>query len=311
MLRGNRGVFLALGIVFSALLGLGGGFILLNSATQEEALVEQQTNAKTNAYANRAEVAKERRCRGLPAKSQFQCVREENQAARDGRHNEYDLKAQRMTAIWTRYMGIAAIAGTGFGIIGIALILATFHQNRRSADAAHDANRPWIEAKTDKVRLGISLEQGGRAEFEVLLTNHGNSPATNVFAFGALVAIHGYGIRPKNPILPLIEAKLAMMEKRKKAFGSTIFPSKDDRQPAQADFSSDDFKAVLGDTLDHLRWLLAIGVTYRFGDRVFRTVETFQIAIAPGDVDYAAERTEQRHVFGGNMLVDTLEGYAT
>lgn len=183
MLRGDRGIFLAIGIVFAAVIGLGGSTILLSLATQEEASVNKEFQAKASAYANRAKVGIERRCRALPPQSHFQCVREENQAARDGRHNESDLKAQRLTAIWTRYMGIAAIAGTGFGIIGIALILATFRENKRAADTAQNnfaayqhAERGFVHIDGAKVIDAMGLQESGPS---ILLTisNPGRSGA--------------------------------------------------------------------------------------------------------------------------------------
>lgn len=49
-----------------------------------------------------------------------------------------------VASVWTRHRGLAAIGGTAFGVIGIFLVLSTIRENKRAADAAHDANRPRI-----------------------------------------------------------------------------------------------------------------------------------------------------------------------
>jgi hypothetical protein len=113
------------------------------------------------------------------------------ETARNAQHDERDLETQKATAIWTQYMAYAAIGGTAFGIIGISLVLGTFVQNKRSADAAHDANRPWI-----RVELAKGGIRGWRFENDnpvfltnIVMDNVGKSPALSLsytasFAFG-------------------------------------------------------------------------------------------------------------------------------
>lgn len=55
--------------------------------------------------------------------------------ARQGRDRQFDLEAQMSVAVWTRYMGIAAISGTAFGIVGVALVLLTFMEQRQTTRA--------------------------------------------------------------------------------------------------------------------------------------------------------------------------------
>ena len=53
------------------------------------------------------------------------------------------------------YIGfwVASLGGL-LGIVGTAFLIFTFRENRRSADAAHDANRPWIEVT---IPVGITF----------------------------------------------------------------------------------------------------------------------------------------------------------
>jgi hypothetical protein len=75
-------------------------------------------------------------CGRLPATDQPRCVQGTEQAARENQREEQDLAAQNMTAWWTKIMGIAALVGMTLSAIGVWLILATFRENRKSADAA-------------------------------------------------------------------------------------------------------------------------------------------------------------------------------
>ena len=181
-----RGYIVA-GLIISVLVGLGGASFLLTNTARQQASIEQKADAKAYAYAHRANVTKEGRCRPLAAPSRFECEQEENQTAREGQHNEYDLKAQQVTAIWTRAMGIAAIAGTGFGIIGVTLVLGTFWENKRAADAAHEANRAWLRLQVGEKEERCTLwVKPDALEFSapVILTNYGRSPALDVWTDG-------------------------------------------------------------------------------------------------------------------------------
>ena len=71
--------------------------------------------------------------RRLSPAAKHDCIHEAADTAREGQHDERDLEAQLVTSVWTHYMGLAAIGGTAFGIIGIFLVLATFRETKRSA----------------------------------------------------------------------------------------------------------------------------------------------------------------------------------
>ena len=79
-------------------------------------------------------------------------------------------------AIWTRYMGAAAIIGTAFGLFGVALLLLTFMEQRRTSRAEL---RAYVFP--DRVTISDGTGKGLRDELirvpsvEVVLKNYGNA----------------------------------------------------------------------------------------------------------------------------------------
>jgi hypothetical protein len=129
--------FLTLASVFLA-------YGLIANAERLDSSYEHQSKVQADAYGNGARIRIQRDCVRLVAEERDKCARVIVDTAREAQHNQYDLIAQRSTANWTRHMGIAAIFGTAFGIIGVGLVLATFYQNKRSADAAERDLRPVL-----------------------------------------------------------------------------------------------------------------------------------------------------------------------
>jgi hypothetical protein len=207
MLRGNWRYLPAIGLVAFALIAFGAARSLVNRADRLETIYENQANAEARAYVSRANVAIERRCRTLAPANQFQCVREERQTARQGTHNVRDVEAQAISTIWTKYTDIAVIFGTAAGAIGLLLILATFVQNKRSADAAADQ----VEIMRKGHRPDIFLRQADyygpdpmgrhdllreRATFHVSFKNQGNGPAY------PRAAAYGWSVTNDLPAVP-------------------------------------------------------------------------------------------------------------
>lgn len=69
------------------------------------------------------------------------CIAEANHAARENEREEQDLAAQKITAWWTKVMGIAAMVGMGLSAVGVWLVKTTFEETRKSNDIAHDHQR--------------------------------------------------------------------------------------------------------------------------------------------------------------------------
>ena len=67
-----------------------------------------------------------------------QCAYQAKQAAQEYKRNEYDLYAQRTSALWAGIMAVAALVGIGLSGVGVYLVFTTFKATRDSADLARD-----------------------------------------------------------------------------------------------------------------------------------------------------------------------------
>jgi hypothetical protein len=170
---------------------------LIYSANQLELEHQQNAKARADNYTNRASVAEQRTCAHLAAKAKLDCIKEERQTARQGRHDEYDLQAQFVMSVWTRYMGVAAIIGMAVGIFGLGLVFVTFHETRKANEIAREAFeaqlRPWVKIDLKEAVRFILVSEGGteKAHFhaQVTIENIGASPALKVSYFAAMAFV--------------------------------------------------------------------------------------------------------------------------
>jgi len=86
-----------------------------------------------------------------------------------------ESQSQQAMALWTRYMGIAAIIGITVGIIGTGLIFFTFWETRKGARAAEASRDAYI--RTESARLIGGITWLGTSQFKIKFTNMGRSPA--------------------------------------------------------------------------------------------------------------------------------------
>lgn len=139
MSKRHWGIICSIGltIVLAGLLA----YKLIDYTASKQASYEQTAKDNANNYAKRRDIIIHDTCdKIVAADKQAACINEQRDTARKGKHDEYDLEAQRTTAAWTAAMGIAAIVGMAVGIIGVGLIWITFHETRRTANAALNAN---------------------------------------------------------------------------------------------------------------------------------------------------------------------------
>ena len=155
MPRGYRGAIYAIGLIALAFFSVGTTAWLVSSANELQLGYQQHAKTGADGYTNRANIAAESRCLVLSPEAASGCIREEREAARQGRRDEYDLEAQRTMAVWTQYMGIAAIVGMGVGIFGIGLIFVTFRETRRAAEAAHKTHNAFIAVERPRLALSV------------------------------------------------------------------------------------------------------------------------------------------------------------
>lgn len=295
--------------VIAAAIAFSLGALLIEQATRLQALIEQEADQKSAAYAQRARVRIERYCVRLSPVAKYQCIHEATQSAREGEHDERDLEAQLVTSVWTHYMGYAAIGGTAFGIIGMFLVLFTFRENRRAADAAHDANRPWIEVSVHVKGLWAG-SSGANADVQYTLVNHGNSPATGVRLAAKMMAESAAEMPAPAPILDKVEEMLGRIDSNRPCGGSAIFPGGEEKGEFMLDVRADAIAADISAGAPSLRFLVAVGVSYMFGGRACHTVKCYG-AFVRENVDYTTPNQLERIRFKAGDVTDTYAGFAT
>jgi hypothetical protein len=205
-------------------------------------------------------------------------------------------------------MGLAAIGGTAFGIIGIFLVLGTFRENKRAADAAHDANRPWIQIEITNKKLHFE-ETGVRFVGACKFINRGNSPATNVLAYSQMAAIKPFSelTGSVDPALPRAQAVMRDWNKSR-ALGVSVFPSSEAQHPLVAMVTPQELDAARDNPAGQARFFLTIIVRYVFGDRLGETASSFEVRLTWDTVNYNAIPFSVPP--SDIRLQDTYRGYA-
>lgn len=136
MSGGNSNNIAVIGLAAAAAFAVAA--LLIDSASDVQLRHEKAAQGHAQNYADHA--AKElQRCITLSPESRAQCENNAIEARREGQRNEYDLEAQRITATWTQYMGIAAIIGIAVSIIGVGLVWTTFAETRLANEIAKGA----------------------------------------------------------------------------------------------------------------------------------------------------------------------------
>jgi hypothetical protein len=307
MIRGYWRPIIAFGLVAASALGAGGWVI--SEATESQTLIEQEAAQKAAAYAYRARIRIERDCVRLSSAEKHECVHEAAEAARKGAHDERNLEAQLVTSVWTHYMGLAAIGGTAFGIIGIFLVLGTFRENKRVADAAHDANRPWIEVSA-KVKDIWAGHNGASADIDIKMVNRGNSPATDVSLLVEMMPFPAGQLADTGPILGKMNERLRNMDSRRPHSGAAIFPDSEETDVLIAEVGAEVVAVASDNGTGALRYLVAVGTSYMFGEKHCHTVKCYDICVSE-QVDYVTAGVFHRVRFKEDEVTDTYRGFAT
>ena len=102
-----------------------------------QAVYERTATENTREYQDYAYRPALRACDRSPPLDKAKCIADAREAERSNARDEYDLEAQRVTALWTGIMGMAAVTGMMLSALGVWLVFTTFRETKRSADAAH------------------------------------------------------------------------------------------------------------------------------------------------------------------------------
>ncbi len=161
------------------------------------------------------------RCVPLPPLHERNCVIDTRREQRDYQRHEQELYAQKTSAFWTFLIGSAAVVGMLLSAVGVFLVFFTFGETRRanilnmhenvratrralasasqtaaavaaanrSADAAHDANRPWLELELFHAEPLIFDGNGAHLGLGIKIRNRGSSPATHMLVVSRLIPV--------------------------------------------------------------------------------------------------------------------------
>jgi hypothetical protein len=168
----NRGNIFAVGLagLFAVIVGM---LLFANAAMLQS---EYQHTAESRAQNYADQTARElERCVERVESERPECRDEAIERAREGQRREYDLEAQRVTAVWTQHMGIAAMIGMAISIDGVGLVWTTFNETRKANAMAKAQQR---------ARLDIKIEFRPQSNPDyidavIFAENHGFSTALN------------------------------------------------------------------------------------------------------------------------------------
>lgn len=194
MSRGDRGKWIAFGIVALSILAFGLAACLIVYTRTLESSYRQNAHSAAEYYAARGYVVAETNCSEVTLANAMGCEEDAHERAHSSKRDEYDLEAQRVTAAWAAATGIAACIGMAFSIVGVLLVWLTFQEQRETnilskieADKAERnhriANAPYVHPA--ECILKIDPADGHKA-ISIRFRNVGASPAVNVLFCAAL-----------------------------------------------------------------------------------------------------------------------------
>ncbi len=144
----------------------------------------QQASDQATKHQRWAKDEIERGCPSFGKVSKAECSYQAKQSADEDERAEYDLYAQRSSALWAAIMALAALLGIGLSGVGMYLVWTTFREAKRSADEAErnveafiSVERAWLEASVsgNKIALGDK-----RITIFIDVIMRGRTPATVV-----------------------------------------------------------------------------------------------------------------------------------
>lgn len=182
MLERNRRTILTIAGVATLTFATVGIF---SSLTWHSAALENEATNRSNIHRQNAHNRIEWVC--PTAISQIDCIAETNQAARENEREEQDLAAQKITAWWTKVMGIAALIGMALSAVGVWLIKTTFDETRRGNEIAAAAAGSEYGASFDIIGGHVRIE-AGMIFVRFRVKNTGKSPAHRVAIAGKYTA---------------------------------------------------------------------------------------------------------------------------
>jgi hypothetical protein len=150
--------------------------IIIGLGLSQSADYERQADNKRAEYAEYIGEKVAQDCIRIPHIERLRCVNEAFEAKRDYEADQYDLEAQRQSALWAYIMGAAAVIGVALSAIGVWLVKTTFDETRKAND---------LSAKFQRARIKVTLKIVDNVDFTYIVgieaENIGASVATDVY----------------------------------------------------------------------------------------------------------------------------------
>lgn len=177
MPRSGRNVI----VKIAGLTGLSvAGFLVVSSLLSQSVLLEQEATDRSKIY---RQDAKNRVIGVCPtAISKPDCIKETNQSARENEREEQDLAAQKVTAWWTKVMGIAALIGMALSAVGVWLVKTTFDETRKSNEITKATQRAWLKAEIKPLSIAPTDTEEIEIWLEIIIKNEGQMAAQRISA---------------------------------------------------------------------------------------------------------------------------------
>lgn len=163
-------------VLLFALAGLGAF-----EAAQLQRLYQDQAAKESDIYEASSRERWRYECLPLAGPNQAHCTRQIDAANRENEREERDLEAQRTTAIWTSYMGAAALVGMAASLVGVGLVFFTFRETREAAEAARKTHQAFVDVERavliPSIGNGRALPDNSQIVFGLTVGNVGRSSA--------------------------------------------------------------------------------------------------------------------------------------
>lgn len=162
-------------------------YVLFSNLTAQSDALEGEARYRSVIHRENADYRVEWVCKSAP--SQQACIDEARQTARENEREEQGLAAQKITAWWTKVMGVAALIGMALSAVGVWLVKTTFDETRNANEIAINTltteNRAWlkVDAKLERLYIEPNIVE---ATMLITVDNIGNSVARNVTVWGSI-----------------------------------------------------------------------------------------------------------------------------
>lgn len=125
---------------------------------------ERQANNKRAEYSEYTDEKITQACIRMAVTERLECVNEAFEAKRDYEANQYDLEAQRKSALWAYIMGAAAVIGMALSAVGVWLVKTTFDETREANRLTQRIDERSRSPNIIFCNVGCELDWNGNIE---------------------------------------------------------------------------------------------------------------------------------------------------